>query len=540
MTDAGSWRPPAHSRLVLAAHRLVLRSGAGRLRPAWSAAYRAAARVAAAYLVRGEAGASAYARGGLATGDVQPGLSDVDVAVVLPADPAGHGVAAERVRRRWERLRGAVPAVQLLVDWPRVYEDADLRDLVGTSALTYGLEGGDAGYFGERASLDRLRMLERPGLHATAAGWRRLTGPERRPPEPRREEDVERIAAWLELLYWWRWAFPICLDPLRPRSAGLCVKLVAEPARIWLWLAHGERVAGRDDALARAIVRLPEEEPALRAAQRLRRGLGAAPAPPLAEALPAMVRISERIAGLLDEESHARGWTEVRLAGELAGGAAALPLADWRALACPAGPDESLASRDGDPGDPAAVRAAALAPETGPYPALRSGGLLVLPAGSLLRSRLRAVKCRTSDPVSFALLDGARVARFPDAPGWSAGDTARRAVAEHRAWLHAPPGSWGGSAAGDPPALALGRLLTAGRAALFHESVASGDPELPLTVAEAGERLVARDPEARGAVEEALGAQRERARTATPPPAATVAALRRVVAGLPAYRAPAG
>ena len=35
-----------------------------------------------------------------------------------------------------------------------------------------------------------------------------------------------------------------------------------------------------------------------------------------------------------------------------------------------------------------------------------------------------------TDPVSFALMEGAATAAFPNATGWSARDTARRGVAE--------------------------------------------------------------------------------------------------------------
>jgi DNA-binding NarL/FixJ family response regulator len=56
---------------------------------------------------------------------------------------------------------------------------------------------------------------------------------------------------------------------------------------------------------------------------------------------------------------------------------------------------------------------------------------MVLPA-ERWRSRLRAVTCPVTDPVSFALVAGGTVARFPNVDGWSAEHAARRAVAEHR------------------------------------------------------------------------------------------------------------
>jgi hypothetical protein len=213
-----------------------------------------------------------------------------------------------------------------------------------------------------------------------------------------------------------------------------------------------------------------------------------------------------------------------------------LPLCDWRALATPRLLDESFAPLPGDPGDPAVLGAAA-DELPGPCPAFRAGGLLVLPVLPWARTRLRAVHCAATDPVSFALLDGARVAAFPAVAGWSARDTARRAVAEHAAILRggAMPGDSAGSL--DSGGLALARTLSAARAALLLESVEDGDPELLLTASATARRLAERVSARRGVVEDAMERCREFARHRTPPPAPTLAALRAVVLGLPAYRA---
>ena len=221
----------------------------------------------------------------------------------------------------------------------------------------------------------------------------------------------------------------------------MAFKFVAEPARIWLWLVHGERTSGRLDALRRAISLMPEEERSLRWALEVHRSLPAVSAAPLAEALPAMARISARIAEALETEVSAEERTQVALAG--APEAGPRPLADWRALACPLQPHESFELVPGDPADPALVGRLASSPGTGAYPALVSGDLMVLPAAPFPRSRLRSVQCPLTDPVSFALARGSGTASFPNACGWSAQDTARRAVAEHAAWIGAPAG--GGS-----------------------------------------------------------------------------------------------
>jgi predicted nucleotidyltransferase len=555
--------PTSRSRIVLAVHRVALRTGP-RLGCAWALAYRAMARAATAYLTRGEPRASAYVRGGIARDELVPGLSDVDTAVVLADDPAGAADAGERARRRWDAVSRTLPFVELVVERPTVYGEADLRDLAGTSALTYGLDAPAepdrhrAGYFGTHASFDWLRTLERPGLHGVATDWRRLTGPDRRPAERPRDPQLRRIVAWLELLYWWRWVYPVCIDPTGPRTAALCVKLIAEPTRIWLWLAQGECARRRADALEAGLRWMPEEEPALRRALDLQRSLPRSPPPPLREVLPPLVRISARIAERVRAEVRDEGATEVRLTGAdpaeliLAGGrwqptpsfasgreAHLLPLADWRALVCPLVADESFALLPGDAGDPAVVAEAAASQDAGAYPALRAGGLILLPAAPWWRSRLRAVKCAVTDPASFALADGDRVARFPNVRGWSAHDTARRAVAEHLAWLRGEPGSWAGpeSPGGDGHALAM--LLSAARAAVFLESIRDGGPELPLTVAETVRCVAMRSSAARTVAEEALERYREFALCRREPPATTVSAMRRVVLDLPSYGASA-
>ena len=373
-------RIPRRRRAALAAHRLVLLTAQTPLRRLWGAAYRGVARAGAAYLTWGERDAAAYVRAGVGTSDFLPGLSDVDVTVVLAEDPAGPGSAGARARRRWERLYRGLPVTRLLLDWPRIYDDADLRVLAGASALTYGLD-----------------------------------------------------------------------DSGKPAGGGTA-------------------------------------------------------------------------------------WSSALTAAPPAGQEArALPLCDWRSIVCPALPDESFVLLPGDPGDPAVLGAAARAWRTGPCPALRAEGLMIFPADSLEGTRLRAIKCRTTDPVSFALAGGAAVAAFPEVRGWSAEDTARRAVAEHRPRLRAQRGSAGENGSREADGPTLGMFLTAARAALFLESIREGDPVLALTAAETVRQLAARFG-AQGAVsEEALGAYREFALHGRQPPAATIAAMGKLVGGLPAY-----
>lgn len=454
-------------------HRIVLRTSRTPLRRLWTLAYRAVARAAGAYLTWGERGAATYVRGGLGRGELLPGLSDIDLAIVAARD-------GDRIRERWQRLERAVPATKLLVDAPRVYDEVELRELSGASAFTYALDPDKpvrtaAAYMEDGGLLDRRRTLERPGLYGVTADWRLVAGPDRRPPAEAPDTQLRRVAAWLELLYWWRWVPAVCMDPSGPRTAGLCVKLVTEPARAWLWLAHGIRPRDGREVLEQARRMLPEEEPAFRRALELQRSLPDSPAPPLADALPALVRLSDRIARLIAAEVEAEGVTEVRLAG--AEPAELLPLVDWRGVACPAPREELFTSVHGDPGDPAAIRAAAVADEGEPYRALRAGELMILPTRTFRGGWLRTLKCSVSDPVSFALAGGERVAAFPRVSGWSAEDLARRAVAEHRGRLQAGVD------------LSLATLWRAARAALLLQSLEEGDPELPLTASETARQL---------------------------------------------------
>jgi len=132
---------------------------------------------------------------------------------------------------------------------------------------------------------------------------------------------------------------------------------------------------------------------------------------------------------------------------------------------------------------------------------------MVRPAASFERSRMRGIHCPLTDPVSFALAWGAETASFPRMAGWSAQDWARRAVAEHSAWLRAGP-------AARPAEM----HLAAARAALFSESLDEGRPELVLTLEETRHRLDDRWP---GGVPE------------------DAAALHRLVADMPAFSAEA-
>jgi hypothetical protein len=191
-------------------------------------------------------------------------------------------------------------------------------------------------------------------------------------------------------------------------------------------------------------------------------------------------------------------------------------------------PDESLAPVSLDPCELGGLAAAVRAGNRGPYPALRSGAVLVLASMRWPRTQLRAVQCPLTDPVSFALLAGQSHAHYPNVSGWSAADTAARAIAEHAAWM-ADPGDL--CAGGE----ALGMLISAARAALFHESIVEGAPELPLTVAATLRRLRARNPQLSSTFDEIEASYFAWRRDGIAPGGALVGAARNTVSHMAAY-----
>ena len=213
------------------------------------------------------------------------------------------------------------------------------------------------------------------------------------------------------------------------------------------------------------------------------------------------------------------------------------PLADWRALVCPQLPDESFACVHGNLGDRAILADAALISKSGTYAVLPSEDMILLPGAPWWRTRLRSIQCPVTDPVSFALLRGAKTARFPNAPGWSVVDVARRAVAEHGAWLRGEPGRWSIDTTANGRGGELALLLTSARAALLFESCAERAPRLPLSVSATAKDLAARSPTEASIAAEAYGHYKQFVSADEQPPPDVVDALRGVVQGLGAFAA---
>jgi hypothetical protein len=544
-TGAGQ-RP---TTIVERAQRLVIRTSRGRWRSVWQALYGLLARGYAAWLRGASRRSTVFVRGSLGAGQLRAGFSDIDLTVIVPGDAAESDRASQRVLARHELLRRRLPQLgKTILDRPLVLEAGDLTESSFEPTMTAGLRGcgHSAVYFGEASQESLIALHNNPGLTGPAAGWRRISGPPRALPGRRFDRDRLRIAAWLALQARWRWLLQTCPDPAPARRIRLCLKLASDPLRIWLALGWGEAPGSLRDVLELSLRRLPAYEPAVLRALKLERDAADLGEPPMAEFLADFVSLTAGIARLLEAEVAPAGYADVAIDWRASDRLMptpvprGLPLADWRALTR-AGvrsqgrlfadePDETLSPVSLDPARLDHLIEAVLAGRRGPYPALRSGPLCVLASRRWPRTHLRAVQCALTDPVSFALLSGSPIARYPNVPGWSAADTAARAVAEHRAWLDQA------GAAEEPEA--LGMLITAMRAAFFQESIQDDRPSLAATVAATLRALESRDsgPCLADDVEEAYLRWRSEG---TAPDRRLLADLRVTVAGLDCYRADA-
>lgn len=538
--------------------RLMLRTASSPLSMVWSLAYASVMRAAAVFVRRDYPDASIYLKGSFASREPVYGVSDVDLVVVIPDEKAPAGSLQKSAREAWKQICNRTPLLRRVIQHCWFYEERDLQESIGTCCLTSGLESDEADdravFLGSQPLHDHMGLQTHPSIYGPLREWRRMAGPDRLPTASPGDVQSRRLAAWLHLQYWWRHAFQACADPSSAHVPLLCVKLIAEPVRLWLWVERGERVSTREASLARGLAELPEERETFELALRLLKALPRSPAPPLAEAVAALLRGTERLGQHMLEASEETGHVDVRLTGaddilvtpQLRERAQALsgkllPLADWRALAVPGVPDEALWLLGAARLDPASLAEAARADNGDAVPCVHYNSMMLLPTINPERGLLRSVQCEPSDPVSMALSGGRAIARFPRLAGWSAMHTARRAVAEHRGWLRtadwvSPPHGWVGtqSAPDNPTMRTLGLLFTAARAALFLESVHDGDPELAVTASGAADRLVARDPGSRAAVEDALNdlrAMRAVENNVTP----RVGPLLDVVRSLPAY-----
>ncbi len=485
---------------------LMLRTGEGPLRPVWKLLYNALIRTAALVLRTGLPVETVYVRGSFAVGEPVYGFSDVDLVVVVERDPAQPGENGRRVRSRVRRAYQLVPSLRYVIE-VTVFEEPELEDAVLAPFL--------ANVATELDGLPRARHFGsdptvRPDAGARLYGplrprWRVVTGPDVLSAVPPSADAYRWLWAWADMQFNWKHVFRTCVNPDLPQTAHFYPKFVALPIRLLLWLERGELVLGEHLAvLERGLQLMPEEEEVIRTALALRRDERHSPEVPLDKLLRWLLAMTGRIADDLAHAADVAGSTEVRLVppeGDEPLVAPAereelgdfldrdqpiLPLSDWRTVVLGGVPDESFAVISGDPGCVADLGRVARVAGNGPYPAFRRNGLLLLPnatsgLGGAGRCSFRSVQSRVTDPVSLAVADGCSRCQFANLPGWSVQDMASRAVAEHRAWLHTQPIA--------DAAPEVGMLLSAVRVGLFAESVARGEPELPLTVGAAAKRL---------------------------------------------------
>jgi len=528
-------------RRRLVAHRsfralqtTAIRVSDGPLRPVWVTTYAQLVRVLAAYLRAGST-AAVYVKGSFGRDDAVLGLSDLGLVVIVPAGArAGADVV---IRQRWHALARRLRPLAWLVNDIPVYAEPELARL-GATCFAYGSrERQPPALFHPPDRSIRLATL--PDLWGTD-DWRLVSGPERRPRLDTADPDRRRLAIWLDLQSWWRHAVRAAAAPDAHWAPYLCVKLVAEPLRILLWLEHGERHHQRVAILQRGLQTHPEEAAAIRDALDLRRRLHRVRVAPVAAVLPCFVRLTSRIAAHLAAELDPLAATTVELLGVNGTAAdrpptdAPQPLCDWWALVRAPAREESFVAVAGWVGDPSVLAGAAARSGAGDRVTLLHDELMVRP--HLESSSLRSLGFPASDPVSAALVAGRATARYPDVSGWSATDTAARAVAEHRAWLRSLP-PWTG---GEPDRILRRRLsgmFSAARAALFQETLAAGVPALTVTYAASARVLAGRVDGARGTVEDAFAGYRTWTDGGPRPSVATLDALGTVVRSLPCYRA---
>ena len=557
------------NRLAVTLSRMMLRTSGTPLRVVWGLAYSSVMRAAVAILRREYREASIYLKGSFASGEEVYGISDFDLVVVLPADDVAQGSTQLTAREYWKQLRRRFPLFGLVVQHCWFYEEDDLRESLSDSCFTHGLALDDdndsddrAVFLGPNPLYDHMSLQTHPSLYGPRNEWRNLGRMDRLPRTLPRDPQSRRLTGWLDLQYWWRYAFQACVEPTRDHVPLLCVKLLAEPMRLWLWVERGEQVATREAALRRGLTELPEEREIFELGLSLLKALPNSPRPPLPEVIAALLRQTERLAAHMSTEADEAGWVDVKLTGceqlhvtrevgermhalQARGESVdLLPLADWRARAVPALPDESMILAQATEVSPALLAAMANADHGDAISALRYNSMLVMPTLNSERGTLRAVQCQASDPVSIALADGQQIARFPELAGWSALHCARRAIAEHRGWLTAagwsyPPHGWVGvqSAKSSPHTRTMGLLFSAARAALFIESIDEGRPELAVTIAGVAERLISRDSSCSNVVSSALEeyrASRSGKLDKCNDPR-SVAAMLEVVCNLPSY-----
>lgn len=500
----------------------IARGRHGLLGAAWGVLSRISILLAAAIVRARDRSVSVYLRGSTAHGDSLAGLSDLDLVAIAPEG------SYERTRRAWKAVCRRVPLHRLV--WVAVWRAADREPAPRHTAYTYR-----APTDGHAPSSAMAPALIRPDLYGAGTGWKLVSGRDVRPHAVTWDEGERGIVAWGELQLWWRFVFRTAFGERAVDHLDYpWLKVIAEHARVLLWLDHSIVLRSRPAVLATAVQLYPGDEVLRRAWRDWDTGYSprSLDVPEiLAWALAAVKTVADKLGENPDGPA-----TSVKLEGEdsseqvlpmPASDEQVLPLADWHARVLVRPFEEGLVATPGEPTDLGVLARCARDADKSLHRAIEYEGLLIAPVAEYGRAIYRSIQCPVSDPVSFALLRGESAATFPGKRGWSAADCAQRAVDEHTLWLSSSP-------APAPSLRTLGRLLNAVRAASFASSVMSSNATLPLNRMAAAEN----PPEGVSSIEEAVGAYAAGVREGTAVPHDLVVKLRGEVLRLPAFAEP--
>ena len=153
--------------------RYIVRSAHGPLRPLWHACYATVLRAITLSLVLADRHASVYVAGSIGRGEPAFGLSDLDLLVITPADPAHPGKRRKRLAEHAHRIERLAPGPHRSSLEIGVCEPGELRRAVAATVFTRPTPGllTDAGW--------RIvaGLQERPGVGDPLGRWRKLAGP---------------------------------------------------------------------------------------------------------------------------------------------------------------------------------------------------------------------------------------------------------------------------------------------------------------------------------------------------------------------------
>lgn len=430
-------------------------------------------------------GISIYVRGSVASNTTVHGLSDIDV-IACTGESISDPLATARLRSNFHAVQRRIPLMKDLVE-VSVISTADARRAI------------HAPY--QVGSTPTTAMTIHPGggarLYGPLRDWRNISGLDIFDSPSPGDPTHRSLWTWLDLQHLWRHTFRLCSNPDTPHATYFCVKSLAELVRLWAWLEYDQKLPLAPSTLERAGDYLHDNDTVFTEAAKLWRKLHLCPPPPTEPTVSALLRTTEKFARRLDRMAAGAGRTEVQIVGDnrdelliptavqtklhrLAGNSSAVhPLVDWRARVMPTLPDELFVPIAGDPSNVSLIGNLAGMLVEGAYVALRNDNVMVYPCrwhGARGAAMLRAVQCPVSDPISFALSDGHLHALFPRLPGWSAEESARRALVELNASVVAA------DTEELEPIRRLALLLELVRAGLFHESLRLGKPMLALSI----------------------------------------------------------